>query len=924
MSLARVGLRQLPGRGHCLALSHARLLLQRPARSRIAPFSTLPPLRDVRTTTSPPDPSTKPAPSSAGSPSSSRPGPGQAATVGRDGARESSLNDPVTSVYAGSGSPSGTQQAVDATVAASDGVTIGGGSSSKADVSGIPPAPAAPAATASNATGGSSGGKRKDSWSRKWVKRFARTILFVVVTTSGYIVYSAYVESHPPDQAPHDPSKKNLVILGNGWAATSLLKNLDNEGYNVTVISPRNYFCFTPLLPSVTVGTLESRSIMEPTRFITRHKARHVECYEGEAQEVDPVNKTVTFTDTSEIKGATSETTLPYDYLVYAVGAENNTFGIPGVKEHACFLKEIWDAEKVRKTVMDCVETATFKGQSNEEIDRLLHMVVVGGGPTGVELAGELHDFLAEDLANWYPEIAGRVRITLVEALPNVLPMFSKQLIEYTTSTFKENKIDVLTRTMVKEVQDKVIVAQGEDKKLHEIPYGMLVWATGNTSRPVTRKLMASIGEAQANKRGLQVNDRLELAGAKDIWALGDATATAYAPTAQAASQQGQYLARCFSQMYKKEKLEAALDSARAHKDQDTEGIMKQLRRVTNVKSFSYSHQGSLAYIGSDKAIADLPFLNGNVATGGVATMLFWRSAYVSTLFSLRNRALVVLDWAKVKIFRRDISRKLSLSFPRRMFGLAEAASVYRLSRQGTRLGKQVSEALRILTEALDTYGDDQISLSFNGGKDCTVILHLLAAAVCMRATGVRDHKSFKESDRLNGAHAAARPTSIQCMYVRCDSPFDEVESFVETCRARYQLKIDKVAASMKSALAQYQSSHPAVKAIIVGTRRGDPHGASLDSFQSTDPDWPQYMRVHPILDWSYADVWACLRSTELGPSGIGWCSLYDQGYTSLGSTHNTFPNPCLKAGEGYRPAWELQDESQERAGRGDPSPRAS
>ena len=176
--------------------------------------------------------------------------------------------------------------------------------------------------------------------------------------------------------------------------------------------------------------------------------------------------------DNSEIKGAVSSTTIPYDYLVYAVGAEVQTFNIPGVKEHACFMKELYDAEKMQREFMDCtilnfiiarilfteiqysgLETAAFPGQFPEEIDRLLHMVVVGGGPTGVELSGELHDFLEDDLKMWYPELAGQIRITLVEALPSVLPTFSKQLIDYTESTFKESKIEILTKTMVKEVR---------------------------------------------------------------------------------------------------------------------------------------------------------------------------------------------------------------------------------------------------------------------------------------------------------------------------------------------------------------------------------------------------------------------------------------------------------------------------------------
>lgn len=135
----------------------------------------------------------------------------------------------------------------------------------------------------------------------------------------------------------------------------------------------------------MTVGTLESRSIIEPTRFITRHKTRAVEFYEGEATDVDIKNRTVTFVDNSDMKAEVGTTTVPYDYLVVNVGAANQTFGIKGVEENACFLKETWDAEKIRTRLMDCIETATFKGQSEEEIRRLLHMVVVGGGPTGVE-----------------------------------------------------------------------------------------------------------------------------------------------------------------------------------------------------------------------------------------------------------------------------------------------------------------------------------------------------------------------------------------------------------------------------------------------------------------------------------------------------------------------------------------------------------
>ncbi|EAU86695.2 NADH dehydrogenase [Coprinopsis cinerea okayama7 len=506
--------------------------------------------------------------------------------------------------------------------------------------------------------------------SKKWrnfLQFLGRATLITIFGGSAVFYYLSQRDKHPGTQLPFDPEKKTLVVLGSGWGATSLLTTLDTTDYNVVVISPKNFFLFTPLLPSVAVGTLNSRSIIQPTRYITRHKARTVSVIEAEATDVDPENKTVTFIDNSEIKGATSSRTIQYDYLVYAVGAETQTFNIPGVKEHAVFMKELHDAERFQRGFMDCVETAAFPGQSPEEIDRLLHMVVVGGGPTGVEVSGELHDFLEDDLKHWYPELAGRIRITLVEALPSVLPMFSRQLIDYTESTFKESKIDILTKTMVKEVKEKSVVLQMPDKSIKEVPCGLVVWAAGNKGRKITQDLMAKLPETQTNRRGLTVDDHLRLKGADGVFAIGDCTATSYAPTAQVASQQGAYLARVLHQLAKKDSIEQRLkkleeiqveDPAEKEKlEKEAKLLQSQLAKV-KPRAFQYSHQGSLAYIGSERAIADLPFMNGNVATGGVATYLFWRSAYLSTLFSLRNRTLVATDWLKVRLFGRDVSRE--------------------------------------------------------------------------------------------------------------------------------------------------------------------------------------------------------------------------------------------------------------------------
>ncbi|OCH92449.1 FAD/NAD-P-binding domain-containing protein [Obba rivulosa] len=489
-------------------------------------------------------------------------------------------------------------------------------------------------------------------------------VTLVTIVGSGVLYYYAQKDRSPGPQLPHDPTKKTIVVLGSGWGATSLLKGLDTTEYNVIVVSPKNYFLFTPLLPSVAVGTLTPKAILQPTRYVTRHKPRQVSVIEATATNVDPIAKTVTFADTSEIQGQVSSTTIQYDYLVYAVGAEVQTFNIPGVRENACFMKEMEDAEKTQRRFLDCLESAAFPGQSKEEIDRLLHVVVVGGGPTGVELSGEIHDFLEEDLRSWYPELANHIRISLVEALPSVLPSFSKQLIEYTESTFKEAKIDILTKTMVKEVREKSVVLQKPDKSIVEVPCGLVVWAAGNTHRKITRDLMAKLPEHQTNRRGITVDEYLRMAGTDgSIFALGDCTATSYAPTAQVASQQGRYLARVFEQLAKRDNLQARLqlletapeaEEAKAEKG----SLQKQLAKAEKLRPFHYSHQGSLAYIGSEKAIADLPFFNGNLATGGVATYLFWRSAYISNLFSWRNRVLVLTDWGKVKLFGRDVSRE--------------------------------------------------------------------------------------------------------------------------------------------------------------------------------------------------------------------------------------------------------------------------
>merc|ERR1711881_559705 len=211
--------------------------------------------------------------------------------------------------------------------------------------------------------------------------------------------------------------------------------------------------------------------------------------------------------------------------------------------------------------------------------------------------------------------------------------------------------------------------AQG-NKVMERIPYGLLVWATGNAVRPVVKDLMNQIPAQKDSRRGLAVNEYLVVKGTDDVWAVGDCAIANYAPTAQVASQEGSFLARLFNQMAKTEQIEKELallseEQGKAPNKQSRddvfgqiEDLQRRLRRVKQMGPFEYSHQGSLAYIGSEKAVADISWWLGNIASGGTLTYVFWRSAYVSMCFSWRNRTLVILDWIKSKMFGCDVSRE--------------------------------------------------------------------------------------------------------------------------------------------------------------------------------------------------------------------------------------------------------------------------
>ncbi|ODO06497.1 FMN adenylyltransferase [Cryptococcus wingfieldii CBS 7118] len=282
------------------------------------------------------------------------------------------------------------------------------------------------------------------------------------------------------------------------------------------------------------------------------------------------------------------------------------------------------------------------------------------------------------------------------------------------------------------------------------------------------------------------------------------------------------------------------------------------------------------------------------------------------------------------------------------------------------RLGSLLKEAVVLVQTVLELLGEEAVGISFNGGKDCTVLLHIYAAVLYARRTPTlpegllpkpsphirlpQPQQTLQPSISPQPSYNPSRPARtpppvlsplptiasapespphphsthhhppsplpyqpIRSVYITAPNPFPELDEFVLACTERYGLDLWRFGGGMKSALEEWLKcgGGKSVKGVLVGTRQGDPNG-EVEVLAHTDPTWPQFLRVHPILHWTYSDVWDFLLELN-----VPYCVLYDEGFTSLGSTTNTSPNPLLKKEVGgWEPAYKLQDASQERAGR--------
>lgn len=440
---------------------------------------------------------------------------------------------------------------------------------------------------------------------------------------------------------------------------------------------------FTPLLASTAVGTLEFRSIAQPLL----ESCPDVVYRRASAKSLDLESRTVEIQTLPDDPMGVRNEKIPFDILAIGVGARNGTFNVPGVVEHAFFLKSLADAQRIRSTLIRNVETASALPLSDADKKRLLAVAIVGGGPTGIEFAAELHDFLREDLSRLYPSVSPYISITVIEGR-TILSSFDSNLRAYTESKFKRDGVRILTGVTVTRVDQKgVQLSNGE-----YFPTGMCVWNTGIAPQAFTESLSKEefrkdawnhllvdsklrvhrplLTDAKATEVNSSSKAHNSMQGEPSepipgIFSFGDAMAIVDYPipaTAQVAEQQGTYLAEQLNKIAKEMVVYNSETSSSNPVKSSAEIGCQFSEAMEKEPAFEFKNRGSLAFVGSFSALTDFSKskfagpLSGKIFTGFSAWFL-WRSAYLTKLGSWRNRLQVPTDWARTFVFGRDTTQ---------------------------------------------------------------------------------------------------------------------------------------------------------------------------------------------------------------------------------------------------------------------------
>jgi NADH dehydrogenase len=402
--------------------------------------------------------------------------------------------------------------------------------------------------------------------------------------------------THRTDPRPH------VVIIGGGFAGLSAARALANAPVRITLLDRTNHHLFQPLLYQVATAVLNPADISVPIRWLLR-KQLNATVVMAEVDRIDPQARTVSL-DSDTVR-------LSFDYLVVAAGARHAYFGHPDWEAHAPGLKSVEDALEMRRRFLLSFEAAERASAAGER-DALLTFVIVGGGPTGVELAGMIPEVTHHALTGEFRRIDPRqARVLLLEGGPRILPAFPEELSAQAQRDLESLGVEVRTRCVVTQVDSDGVVAGGERIDAHTV-----FWGAGNQASPLARQLGVALDRAGR----VVVNPDLSVPGRPEIFCVGDMAATTTADgapvpaVAPAANQMGELAGRNIA------------------------------RHVAGsaTSPFRYVNKGDLATIGRHKAVAVI----GGVRLRGTFAWLTWLFVHVLYLVGVRNRVSVVVQWA--------------------------------------------------------------------------------------------------------------------------------------------------------------------------------------------------------------------------------------------------------------------------------------